>query len=282
MRKLTFTNSRGDHISIGHSSPFHMSNIEGLGAVETDTQMQKAPFQDGMTYTDSSLSYREIFVEGAIKEMNKKRIMDKRRLLHQVLNTKLKEGVILYEQDGVAKEIHAVVEGGVIFPDKKQDAYQRFFITFNCASPYWMDLETKSEPLEAWVGKYSFPFQFPVEMGIQGDTTNIMNDGDVKCPIEIEIKGYTKNPFVQNKTTGEFIKVNREVALGETLVISTTFGNKRVEIVRSDGKKENAFHWIDLNSKFFHFITGENQISYSSDEGRSVVMVSWRNLYVGV
>ena len=98
-------------------------------------------------------------------------------------------------------------------------------------------------------------------------------------PVEIEFKGPAVNPTVSNLTTGEFIKVNRELGEEDVLTISTAFGRK---YVRVNGK--NAFHYIDLNSVFWSLAPGENILSYQSnnDSIKTRVTVKWKNRYVGI
>ncbi|MGJ9385523.1 Gp37-like protein [Salipaludibacillus sp. CF4.18] len=67
------------------------------------------------------------------------------------------------------------------------------------------------------------------------------------CPIEIEFNGPATNPNVANLTTGEFIRVNRELFEGDKLIINTAFGNERkVVIVDQDGKEKSEWGYIDI------------------------------------
>lgn len=111
------------------------------------------------------------------------------------------------------------------------------------------------------------------------------NDGDVETPVLIHYQGPAKNPFIQNETTGEFIKVNYDLEETDVLEINTAFGAKRVEVVGGDGGRTNVFHWIDLNSTFFQLMPGDNTLRYDSDEEadreRARVTVYWYNRYAG-
>ena len=107
---------------------------------------------------------------------------------------------------------------------------------------------------------------------------NVVNMGDVETPVKIEFQGPATNPKIENRTTGEYIQVQRNLSLGDTLLLTTDFGAKRVEI-----NGVNAFHYIDLNSVFWQLRPGDNIVEYSSDEPTepAAVVISYRNRYVG-
>ena len=54
--------------------------------------------------------------------------------------------------------------------------------------------------------------------------------------------------MISNETTGEYIKVNKSLAEGQKLIITTGFGNKKV--IFDDGTtRSNAMGFIDLGSR---------------------------------
>jgi phage-related protein len=287
MQKLTFTNAVGHSVDLSHHNPYLITAIDGTGAMDVDTQLQKSPFQDGRTYVDNALEPREISLEVAILAGDSGSIFDLRKTLSQVFNPKLGEGILRYEYDGYVKEITAVIDKPPVYPSgssNRMEKFQKAVITLICPSPFWLDIADISEPLVAWIGEFRFPLRFPTKMGRQGDSRNLLNEGDVSTPVLIQFKGPATNPKVTNETTGEFIKVNRTLNSGDTLEISTAFGQKRVEVVNVDGTRTNVFNWIDLNSTFFILLPGENLISYTADTGKdtAVVTITYRNRYVGV
>ena len=90
------------------------------------------------------------------------------------------------------------------------------------------------------------------------------------------------NPRITNLTTGEFIKVNRAIPVGYRLILDTSFGNKRVEIVAPDGVVQNAFHYIDLESTFFNLDVGENRFGFITEGGNPEVYVEYKHRYLSV
>ncbi|WP_309479076.1 phage tail family protein [Brevibacillus agri] len=284
MRKLTFTNARGESVTLGNSAPFLVTKLEGTGAVDADLQMQKSPFQDGRTYIDSLLDTRTVAIEGAILTHDPLERTKWRRKLVQVFNPKLGPGSLKYEYDGGVKEIKAIAEGSPILPDRQNSPFQKFLITFVCPEPFWLDEKVTTHEMADFVGGLQFPLRLGSRFSIRGSKLTFQNTGDVDTPIEVQFKGSCIGPKITNLTTGEFIKVNKPLLAGETLVITTAFGSKRVEIVKGDGTRENAFNWIDLESTFWQMIPGSNTISYSTDDGANNVTVclKWKNRFLGV
>ena len=289
MGKLIFTNSRGFSVELGDESPFILTKIEGLGAVNAAIQTQKSPFQDGETYIDNLLEPRSISIEIMILADDTEEMMENRRKLLQVFNPKLGEGKLIYEYGNIKREIKAISELAPVFPDAGdfKDTMQPGLIQLYCPNPFWLDTFIESEEMADWVGGLRFPLQLPMMFAGRSSRqhTVIHNAGDVDTPIVFEFLGPATNPVVTKVDTGEYIKVNREIAVNEKLIITTEFGNKKVILENIETKERvNAFGWIDLGSTFFQLEPGNNLISYSADSGQETarVWIRWRNRYVGV
>jgi|UPI0005D10F56 Phage tail protein len=284
MRKLTFTNSRGESVVLGNSAPFLVTKLDGTGAVDVDVQMQKSPFQDGRTFIDSLLDTRQITIEGAILSKNPLDLTSRRRKLVQVFNPKLGPGTLRYEYDGGVKEIQAIADASPVLPDRQNSPFQKFLLTLICPEPFWLDDKARVYEMSDFVGGMQFPLRLGTRFSMRGTKLTFKNLGDVEAPVEIRFSGACVNPKITNLTTGEFIKVNRQIQANETLIITTAFGNKRVEIDDGSGSRTNAFNWIDLDSTFWQMKRGDNLIQYTTDDGAQNVKVQliWKQRYLGV
>lgn len=282
MQRLTFTAANGQQIKMD-TRPFRLLTLQGAGAIQADIQTQKAPYQDGTTYIEALLEPRSLLLEVAIMAENNERLYQHRRKLAQVFNPKLGPGLLRYEYDGGVKEIEAVAELAPEFPtgrDNRAPGFQRAILSLVCPSPFWMDNYTVSEEIVTWIGGMRFPWRLPSRFAMKGPKIiNIINRGDVETPVRIEFRGPATNPRVTNRATGEYIQINRELLSGDVLVITTDFGNKRVEI-----NGQNVFNWIDQDSTFWQLDIGDNVIEYTSDDPveSAAVTISYRNRYVGV
>lgn len=278
LEKWTYTNERSQSAEISHFSPFFLVSVEGADAIKNIVYTQKSPNQDGVSKTGDSLEPRDIMIKGSINKTKKDEILKQRQKLLQIFNPKL-EGKLRYQTGEFAKEIDCTVEHGPVFPTVPS-LFKKFMILLYCPNPYWRDIASVTEEIVTWIGGMTFPLKLPTAFATKGPKIiNIRNDGDVETPIKVEFHGPATNPRIENKTTGEFVKVNQVLTPEDILVITTEFGNKRVEI-----NGENAFNWIDLDSVFWQLQPGDNVIEYTSDDEveDATVKVIYKNRYLGV
>jgi hypothetical protein len=282
LRRLTFENARGESI-VFYLAPLLITSLTGIGEVDVDLQSQKSPYQDGDTHIDTVFQPRYIDLEGAIIETDLKEIKKYRKNILRVCNPKLGLGKITLELDGDIKEIYGVPDGSPVFPERGQEPIQNFAITWKCPDPYWRDPREISRALRAYQGRFTLPTTFPIEFGVEGDTTILINDGDTPTPITIDIQGPVTNPQVINKTTGQFMRVNLSLSENEVLHIDTG-RPRRVEIYRDGRTIENAMGYIDHYSDFWELSVGPNEVQYIADAGNAnaIVSVAWQNRYVGI
>lgn len=278
---------------MGGRPPFILTKIEGISAVNANIQTQKSLFQDGETYIDNLLEARSLSIEIMILAHNAEEMIRNRRKLLQVFNPKLGEGKIIYEKNGVKKEIKAISELAPVFPDvtEYKNMLQPGMIQLFCANPFWQDLDVIKAEIAAWIGTFEFPLEIPIETGIEMGyrepslIVNIFNKGDVPCGIKIEFKALATvvNPSLLNVNTREYIKINRVMEAGEKITVTTHFQNKRV-MLSKNGVTENAFNWIDLGSTFLQLNVGDNLFRYDAEDGLYSLEVSiyYTPQYVGV
>ncbi|MFF5993716.1 phage tail family protein [Lysinibacillus sp. KU-BSD001] len=283
--KVTFTNSRGQSIELSNRRPFLLQSVEGKADVAANIQTQTAPFQDGSTYIDSLLQARAMALNVSILADSPEGLIEKRQLLASVFNPKLGPGKLIYMKGNTQREIQAIVENVPVFGVGRENngmRFQRTIINLLCPSPFWEDLLAENYKLEDFVSNFRFSFHFPVRFATRGDSKLLINKGDVPTPIKVEFRGPVVNPKITNLTTGEFIKVNREIPTGYKLILDTSFGHKRVEIVGPDGVVQNAFHYIDLASTFFSLDVGETKFSFITEGGNPEVYVEYKHRYLSV
>ncbi|MCJ0932544.1 phage tail family protein [Virgibacillus halodenitrificans] len=282
MRRLTFENARGESI-VFYLSPLVIESLTGIGEIDADLQSEKAPYQDGDTYIDTLLQPRFIDLEGVITRTDLETIKFYRKHILRVCNPKLGLGKITLELDGDVKEIYGTLDGSPVFPERGREVWQKFMITWKCPNPYWRNPNQTSQPLKAYVGNFTLPFTLPFELGMSGSRTTLYNEGDIPAPIRIDIQGPVTNPQIINRTTGEWLKINRSIAADEVLHINTTPGKKRVEVYRGN-EVYPALGYMDHDSDWITLELGKNEIEHIADAGdrESLVAVTWNSMYVGI
>ena len=275
MRSLVFTNSAGVSVTLDSgSAPFFIESLEGIDLPPVYFQSQKAPFQDGNTLIDQLFQPRTITIQGAIRSstpLQLSTVWALRRTLSSVLNPKLGLGMLTYTYDGGAKKI-ACVCVGLHLPNKVYpEPWQRFQIQLEAPNPYWMKTTLDSTSAGLVIAQTKFPIAFPAagfafsEIA-SGTTCSLINSGDVPTPIVVTFTGYCVNPTLVNITTGAFIHILTTLALGETMIVNTAFGQKAVTLNRS-GSASNGMIYLDPLSTFFQLAVGTNQMQIYDDSG---------------
>ena len=282
--KVTFINARGQSIELSNRRPFLLQSVEGKGNITATVQTQKAPYQNGATFVDSELEIRPMGLNVNIHSATSEELEELKQLFTTVFNPILGPGKLIYSKGSTTREINATVENGIQPVGKENNGmrFQRAVVNLLCPSVFFEDSNIENYKLEDFVGNFRFPFHFPVRFATRGDGRTLINKGDVPTPIKVEFRGPVTNPKITNLTTGEFIRVNRAIPAGYKLILDTSFGNKRVEIVAPDGVVQNAFHYIDLESTFFNLDVGENRFSFITDGGSSEVYVEYKHRYLSV
>lgn len=271
----------GESIILGKVEPYFVEIFDD--SLNAEIKSQKSPFQDGSKYKSSNLEDRIILIEGMIIVKSEViSLVDARRKMQRIINPKNGLILISYKENGIVKEIKASAESIPLFPSghgNKGEYYQKFVINLVCNQPFWNDSYVSSSEMSYLMGGLKFKLSLPTKFSSRGFRKKAINEGDVDTPVLIEFKGPALNPTVTNKTTGEFIKINRELLDSDILTISTSFGEKYIKI-----NGENAFHYIDLDSSFWQLESGDNLLSYESnnDSINTKVKVTWKNQYIGI
>lgn len=290
MAKLKYINGNNKSIEFGNKAPFLITTVDGLGSPQNEIYTQKSPFQDGVSITGSSLESRNIVLEGKIINSNGINIQSYRNTLLSVFNPKL-DGKLIIDLGNEQRQIECKVEQAPYFSSDRGRHHQDFSISLISPNPYFRDIADSKADISTETGNIEFPLEIPtegLELSIRTISfiTNIYNQGDVDTPIKVRLKatGTVINPIIENLDTGEFIRVKRTLAEGDTLEINTAFGNKRVEIIKPDGSRENVFHYIDYKSTFFSLSDGDNTIKYDAEVGENNLDVSiyYTPNYLGV
>lgn len=289
MEKIIYENELGMKVEFKNSRPFILTKIDGIGGLNNEIIETRIPYQDGSSYHNSRLDPRIITLYGGIMAENKELKFAKRNELIKIFNPKFK-GRLTYKNDYLERSIDCRVETAPVW-DNSVRRIQEFMIQLYCNNPFFFDLEEEKKEIALWKGNFEFPLEIlqeGIELGYRQDNliVNIFNKGHVNCGMRVEFKATATvvNPLLFNVNTRQFIKVNITLKAGEKLIINTTFGNKTITLVKFNGIKENALHYIDYNSTFLQLDIGDNLLRYDAEEGLENLDVSiyFKRLYLGV
>lgn len=274
MQRLKVVNlGLNEQITFDMSGDVLLSHIEGLGIPETTQERTQAPLQDGSDVYGILLEDRIIRLQATIRAENREELYKLRRKIMRIINPRTYnvktenkgELLLFYTNDYKTYRIYAHIEDAVDFKTRINN-HMTADIIFTANDPYLLDEENTKLAIKAFIGGLKFPLKPPSRFSNVGFRRKITNDGDREVPLIIQYHGPVTNPIVYNDTTGESIKVNRTLKVGETLIINTAYGDETVDILKEDGTKENVFNWIDLEHRdFFKLTWGDNIIRYSGD-----------------
>ena len=242
MQKLVFTNGGGQSIDLT-SGNFGITNWEGLSGVGLNIQTQQVPFQDGGVFLDALMEQREISVTVAIQDNNDLSARyERKRELISALNPKLGEGVLVYTNDFLSRQIKAVPQLPIFENKNSNDSGTlKASVVFSCPSPYWEDLEDTVVELNG--------------MSI------VQNNGDIPSPIKLTIPAGTNYPVIRNQQNGKLIALNGN--FGENIEIDTNSGNKSVVelILEYEWQSGGRFNAVAFGGGKFVFV-GEQIVVY--------------------
>ncbi len=288
MQKLTFYNSAGEYITIDYQGPYILQNLIGISDAPVEVLSSRGYQQDGQTAAGDFMLARAISFGVVVKADSMQEAYRLRRELIAFIKPKT-DYVVIYENDYITVKFTCRVSIPPSFGSAQESIskYKSSAISLVCDNPYLVDVTETTVPMAVETPEFVFPIVFNPEI-ILSTLSNrrviIKNAGDVPAPVRVVFLGGSTNPIITNETTGEFIKVNREILPTDTLEITTEYGNKRVWIIDEEGERTNASNYIDQDSTFFSLAVGENELVYDADSGvdSAQVFVYYSNRYLGV
>ena len=277
MEKITYTNSLGNTLTFDYTGEYILTGFTGMNAAEVLPATATGYKQNGQTLNDVVLGIRVITLNILLFGNR----YEKKRNLDRLFNPLFGEGTLVYTNDYQSKMIKCIP---TITPQIKSREGCLFVVEVELTAhnPFFLDVAENVMKMDDYTGGLTFPLAGAMKFAEKGDLSRINNTGDYLTPIRAEFRGDAINPVLKNETTGEFIKVNTTLELGEKLWIDTTYGNKTVQKEAADGTLTSAYNLIDINTSFFQLPLGESTLSFSSDGGQPEVYLYWRNRYLGV
>lgn len=294
MTLITYTNPSGVSVTFGPGTVFGITSVDGLDAPDSDSQAQKAPYQDGDTWIDELFQTREVTVEGWILiPQNLDAIAVQRRVLESIINAKQGPGTLLVNKDGFAFKLTAQPSPGPKFKWKSgKNPWQGYSVNWICHDPYFYDPTPTVNTFTISVPLFVMPVGVGWAWPVAGarfssvSTQSVLvcnNTGDVVTPVVFTLTGPATNPKVTNQATNEFLKFSVTLAAGDYITCSTAFGAKTVTLVTA-GVPTNGMGKLANGSTFWSLAQGANSIKFSDDSGSTTAVLSltFSNRYIGM
>lgn len=293
MKKIEYISKyKNMSISLDTTLPFVIQESEGFRGVENTVNLFRSIGQQGSTFSSSTIREREATIRGAIVFNSAKERDTLRKKVYDTFHPKYPATVKITTKAGTEYEIKDVyvVDAPSFKEDLNKPDIDYFSVNIVCLNPFILSPEKKVS-LQNKTGNFKFKWEI-LEDGVSladidaRAIQNAINNGAVDTPIQavIRSRGHLENPYIYNVTTGEAIRINKSLELGESIEITTEYGNKRVTFIDVEGNRENIFPLIDLKSTFFNLAVGDNLIKYGADtlEPNMTVDIYYRERHLGV
>lgn len=284
MYSLFLENRSGESIELTHNTNYSIDEIDGLYPPSSTINTSEVSLYDGAKFNSSKVNMRQLEIRIVIeRDAEANRIA-----LYQVVKTKQYIKMI-YKNN--SRDVY--VEGYV--SDVNIDYFankQTVSVSIVCPEPYFKDAQEIISTISAIIADFIFPFAITATdkkpIGHYDDVLelNVINTGDVESGLTIEIRatGNVINPTIFNRETTEFFGLNITLQEGDVVTITTTRGNKQVDLLRS-GQHLNIFNNIEQGSTWLQLTPGDNVFTYQADSESTAYMnirIIHQHLYEGV
>ena len=273
-------------VELKFQEPYILSTLSGVSGLDYTLISSEAAGVDGVVVQSVRAESREIPCTVYVKGDSRQEMYRNRFGLIAKLTPQREPGELHYRNDYISVKIKAYPTLPADFTERVKN-YSKCDVTFIAPEPYWEGLDTYSESIayQDDVGvEFPLCFEPDITFGVQNNTIEIMYGGTVPAPVRITISGEAPSPQITNETTGETILVSDlSLESGDNLTIYTKCGEKSVKLHRG-GVISDAFHLLDMRSKFWQLQPGRNVITYKSadDNKHARVRIEYTNLYSGV
>lgn len=279
MYNLTFEAKNGTRLLLNYENGINISRVEGATGLPVSLQTAQGYQQIGQSVSSQTVKGRDIIINGFVFSENARQ---KKALMAAF--APFSEGRLYWENKYF---LDVVVKNA---PNISQNRDSTFSVRLFAPFPFWSDKTKKSQTNGQVTKEFSFPVNYatPHRFGtkIPGDEYVVYNSGEVESPFELNISGSEKiiAPKIINVKTGEFLKFNGEIDVGETFKFYQDGGKIRVVLVRTTGEEENVVSLLDEESSLFTLYAGDNRLKAEAEDGSAnmVSVVSFYPLYSGV
>lgn len=159
---------------------------------------------------------------------------------------------------------------------KNNEVMCNFEIEGTCGVPLFSNInKTEIDQASSYPVKV-FPMEIDENTGIilglcgEGYSRKIVNSGDVETWFKLVMSPISDpiyNPKITLKSTGQFMKVNSTIEVGESLIISTQLGYEQITLIKSNGAEKDLMTSLTRDSDIFLLPKGENFLEASDDTG---------------
>lgn len=259
------------------------------GSVTATHSTAKGVEQIGERVVNTTLDTRDVEIIGFIKAGSASDMEAKKAALYQMCDPRRPFQVM----PDAATALTCYATDTVKFTASRltnNERVARFVIDAVAHDPLFSDAAARYRKIAQWASNFLWPLQIPSTGFTFADRSDSLiaileNGGDVETGLLIHFTaGATvQNPKLTNVATGEFIKLNRTLVAGETVVVNTNYGQEGVTSYIGDVVKD-VINDLDLSSTFLQAPVGTSQLHYTAESNVTsmTVTIYFNQRYLGV
>lgn len=272
MYTLIVENERGEQLELTHNENYDVVEIIGLNPPTAAINTANVAGYDGARFNSSRVEQRNIVITLNIRYP----IEANRLALYKYF--RVKRYIKIYYKNG-SRDVY--IEGYVeSFENNLFGMTQQPQISIICPNPFWKSIKETYVDFSNLSALFEFPFSISssgIEFSrINKVTTAYINAGDVETGAIIRFYATSNqilNPIFYNRTTGKYFGLNFDMHEGDVIIINSQQGEKSAALLRN-GQTTNILSSRQSGSSWITFEPGENEISYSADEGQNNLNVT--------
>jgi len=261
--QITCENISGEKLPL--TQKYKLLSADGFGA-SFDVYTTQSSGQDGTTYNGAAAKMRNIVLVFDIFDSNPSIDID---ALYQFFQPRSK-GILYHQDGGNQRKIRYYVER--LSPSGYQ-MLRTITLSLICPDPKWYDLNEQLTELASWEGLIEWDLEIseePFELTRKVNTLigNVYNGSNVMQGLTVKFRatGEVINPSLYNIARRELMKINLTMHPGDTVIISTETGNKRVKLI-SGGETTNINNYMAYPPVWLQAYPGDNLYRYDAESG---------------
>lgn len=251
-----------------------------LGTIEGTHHSYKYVNQVGVYINSTTLEQRTISLSGWVVGDTYAELKANKEILNRLVNPVQTIELTVFEKYTLSFKPDYSIKYSVSYQENNE-VLCKFLIQGTCADPLFSVKARESVLVASTIPKFHFPLIIPQNEGIifglrePSLLATLQNNGDVDTGMVITFSctSAVTNPSILNVNTREQIKINKVLAVGEQIVISTGSGEKYIHGIIG-GKELNYFQYLDFDSVWMQLHTGENLLKYDADANSGGLEVS--------
>lgn len=259
-----------------------ITKLDALGGIPIRISEDPLTGGDGGNIWEQMYDMRTIEINGMIFSADFDTYYSLRQDMLIAFTPRVSRLFTLTLSDGTQKQIYAKVVLAPVFKEIEGEIQQaEYQVILKAQDPFWQDTTLNQLDLTLATGggsPVSSPVSTPVG-GTSGDSGSLVNTGSVYVYPRVIFTGSVVSPTLTNTSTGEVLKLNTTLALGQQIEIYHDTTGLYVKDVAT-----GVSYMQYLQGTLFPLPVGTTTVRFSSTtyDANATCTITWTTNYIGV